>query len=70
MDRHASLAVNSPVIANEVKQSMHPAVMDCRATLAVTMSLFKARVRYRTGYGWLSMNSPVIANEVTQSMSP
>jgi len=51
--------MNTPVIANEVTQSMHPAVMDCRATLAVTKSLFKVRVRYRTRYGGLAMTGPV-----------
>jgi len=65
MDRHASLSMNSsvitnpsPVIANEVTQSMHPEVMDRRATLAMTKSLFKGRVRYRAGYGWLAMTKP------------
>ncbi len=33
--------MNTPVIANEVKQSMTPDCMDCRATLAVTETLFK-----------------------------
>jgi hypothetical protein len=37
------LSMNSPVIANEVKQSMTSECMDCRATLAVTKSLFKVR---------------------------
>ncbi|MFZ2901370.1 MAG: hypothetical protein WA012_00195 [Rhodoferax sp.] len=43
--------MNSPVIANAVKQSMSLDCMDCRATLAVTKALFKVRVRYRVGYG-------------------
>jgi len=43
----ALLSMNNPVIANEVTQSMHPEVMDRRATLAMTRSLFKVRVRYR-----------------------
>ena len=36
LDCHASLSMNSPVIANEVKQSMTSNCLDCRATLAVT----------------------------------
>jgi len=55
MDRHAWLSMNSSVIANEVTQSMSPDCMDCRATLAVTKSLFKGRVRYRAGYGGLAV---------------
>ena len=47
--------MNSPVIANAVKQSMSLDCMDCRATLAVTKALFKVRVRYRAGYGGLAM---------------
>jgi hypothetical protein len=43
------------VIANLVKQSMNLECMDCRASLAVTSSLFKVRVRYRAGYGRLAM---------------
>jgi len=45
------------VIANAVKQSMTSDCMDCRATLAVTKSLFKVRERYQTGYGWLAMTT-------------
>ena len=46
MDCHvAVLSMNSPVIANEVTQSMTSECMDCRATLAVTKSLFMVRVR-------------------------
>jgi hypothetical protein len=30
--------------------------MDCRATLAVTKSLFKVRVRYRAGFGKLEIS--------------
>jgi hypothetical protein len=51
----ALLSMNSPVIANAVKQSMTPDCMDCRATLAVTKALFKVRVRYLAGYGGLAM---------------
>ncbi|MBE0473120.1 hypothetical protein [Rhodoferax sp.] len=47
IDCRAALSMNSPVIANAVTQSMHPEVMDRRATLAMTRSLFKVRVRYR-----------------------
>ncbi len=47
MDRRASLSMNRFVFANEVKQSMTSECMDCRATLAVTKSLFKVRVRFR-----------------------
>jgi hypothetical protein len=45
------------VIARRVapRQSMTPDRMDCRASLAVTKSLFMARVRYRAGYGRLAM---------------
>jgi hypothetical protein len=50
--------MNSPVIANAVKQSMSLDCMDCRATLAVTKALFKVRVRYRVGYGGLAMMGP------------
>jgi len=52
---HLALSMNSPVIANEVTQSMHSEVMDRRATLAMTKLLFKVRVRYRAGYGGLAM---------------
>jgi len=31
--------------------------MDRHATLAMTMSLFKVRVRYRAGYGWLAVTA-------------
>ncbi len=55
MDRRASLSMNRFVFANEVKQSMTSECMDCRATLAVTKSLFKVRVRYRAGFGRLAM---------------
>jgi len=34
---------------------MTPDYMDCRASLAVTMFLFKVRVRQRAGYGGLAM---------------
>ncbi|WP_296543476.1 hypothetical protein, partial [Rhodoferax sp.] len=44
-------------IANEVKQSMHPEVMDRHATLAMTRSLFKVRVRYRAKYGGLAVTA-------------
>jgi len=47
----------SPVIANEVTQSMTPEVMDRHASLAMTMSLFKVRVRYRVGFGWLAVTA-------------
>jgi len=57
MDCHASLSMNTPVIANEVKQSMTSDCLDCRATLAVTKSLFKVRERYQTGYSWLAMTN-------------
>ena len=54
--------MNSPVIANEVKQSMTSNCLDCRATLAVTQknrhceerSDAASRVRYLTGYGGLA----------------
>ena len=57
MDCHVAtlLSMNRFVIANKVKQSMTPDCMDCRATLAVTGTLFKVRVRYRAGYGLLAM---------------
>ncbi len=51
MDRRAALSMNRFVFANEVKQSMTSECMDCRATLAVTKSLLKVRVRFRTGTG-------------------
>ncbi|WP_296542778.1 hypothetical protein, partial [Rhodoferax sp.] len=35
--------------------SMSPEVMDRRATLAMTKSLFKVRLRYRTRYGGPAM---------------
>jgi hypothetical protein len=55
--------MNSPVIANAVKQSMSLDCMDCRALAcpefiegrAVTKALFKGRVRYLPGYGGLAM---------------
>ncbi|MFZ2903377.1 MAG: hypothetical protein WA012_10675 [Rhodoferax sp.] len=47
--------MNSPVIANAVKQSMSLDCMDCRATLAVTKTLFKVRVRYRSGFWRLAL---------------
>ncbi len=37
--RLSFLCMNSPVIANEVKQSMTPNCMDCHASLAVTLCL-------------------------------
>jgi len=43
--------MNNPVIANEVTQSMTPEVMDRHASLAMTKSLFKVRVRYRADTG-------------------
>ncbi|MBE0472695.1 hypothetical protein [Rhodoferax sp.] len=52
--------MNTPVIANEVTQSMTPEVMDRHASLAMTKALFKVRVRYRAGYGWLAVNMPVL----------
>jgi len=67
---NSTVITQMAVIANAVTQSMTPEVMDRHASLAMTKSLFKVRVRYRTRYAALSMNSPVIANEVTQSMSP
>ncbi|WP_296540734.1 hypothetical protein, partial [Rhodoferax sp.] len=57
LDCRATLSMNTPVVANAVTQSMTPEVMDCRATLAMTKSLFKVRVRYRAGYGWLAVTS-------------
>jgi len=36
---------------------MHPEVMDRHASLAMTKSLFKVRVRYRAGYGWLAVTA-------------
>jgi hypothetical protein len=59
MDCFALLSMNSPVIANAVKQSMSLDCMDCRATLAVTKALFKVRVRYLAGYGGLAMTAGV-----------
>ena len=56
---YGRLSMNTPVIANEVKQSMTSECMDCRATLAVTRCLFKVRVRYRAGYGRLAMTAKV-----------
>ncbi|WP_296543407.1 hypothetical protein, partial [Rhodoferax sp.] len=59
------LAMSSPVIAtvaviaNEVTQSMTPEVMDRHASLAMTKSLFKVRVRYRVGYGGLAVTKRV-----------
>jgi hypothetical protein len=41
----ALLSMNSSVIANAVKQSMLSEVMDRHASLAMTASLFKVRVR-------------------------
>jgi len=41
--------MNRFVFANEVKQSMTSECMDCRATLAVTKSLFRVRVRCLPG---------------------
>jgi len=55
MNRHATLSMNIRVIANEVTQSMTPEVMDRHASLAMTKSLFKVRVRYRAGYGGLAV---------------
>jgi len=49
LDRRAALSMNRFVFANEVKQSMTSECMDCRATLAVTKSLFKVRVRRLPG---------------------
>jgi len=60
MDCRATLSMNTPVIANEVTQSMTPEVMDRHASLAMTKALFKVRVRYRAGYGWLAVNMPVL----------
>jgi hypothetical protein len=58
MDYHFADALfheQSFVIANEVKQSMTSECMDCRATLAVTETLFKVRARYQAVYGGLAM---------------
>ena len=55
VEARTELAMNTPVIANEVKQSRTSDGMDCRAALAMTKSLFKFRERYQTGYGWLAM---------------
>jgi len=51
MDCRATLSMNITVIANAVTQSMTPEVMDRHASLAMTKSLFKARVRYRADTG-------------------
>jgi len=57
MDRHTAFSMNNPVIAkatviaNAVTQSMTPEVMDRHASLAMTKSLFKVRVRYRADTG-------------------
>jgi len=55
MDCRATLSMNSPVIANAVTQSMTPEVMDRHASLAMTKSRFKVRVRYRARFGGLAM---------------
>jgi hypothetical protein len=48
------LSMNPPLIRHrERSTAIHrgkSAVMDCRAALAVTRTLFKVRVRYRAGY--------------------
>ncbi len=59
LSAYAALSMNRFVFANEVKQSMTSECMDCRATLAVTKSRFKVRVRYRAGFGRLAMTKPV-----------
>ena len=43
----SSVLAKRAVIANEVKQSMTPVCMDCRAVLAVTKPVFKDRLRHR-----------------------